>query len=321
MPVGKKLGQAVSIIVTTFNESETILQLLQALEQQTLQPAEIVVVDANSSDGTAVVVTNYIKKTDLSIKLYSKTGNRSIGRNLAIKKAKSPLIAITDAGCVPEKNWLKELVSKQIETSAPVVAGYYQGLAQTAFEEAVIPYVLVLPDRVDEKTFLPATRSMLLTKKVWQQLGGFDASLSDNEDYVFARKLQQKNILISFAKNAIVSWRPRSNLTDFFGMIFRFARGDATAGLFRPKVAFLFVRYALLLIASLIILVFLPPKFLLKLWVPLGVLYSIWAVDKNVRYTPKGWKWLPLLQYTADAAVLSGTLVGLFIRLRKTIFG
>ncbi len=311
---------SISIVITTYNEAKTIGTLLRALEQQTLLPAEIIIVDAKSPDGTHAVIATFAKKTSLKIILFSKAGNRSVGRNTAIYKAKYSLIAITDAGCIPDKNWLKALVAKQSETKASVIAGYYKGIAATPFEQAVIPYALVMPDRVDEQNFLPATRSMLLTKKVWEQLGGFDELLSDNEDYDFARRLQKGKISIAFAQNAVVAWQPRSNLRDFFYMLFRFARGDAAAGLFRPKVAILFLRYILLLLASLAIAIILEPKFVLKLWVPLGVLYSIWAVDKNVRYVPKGWLWLPTLQFTADAAVLVGTTIGLFRRAQKTIF-
>lgn len=321
MPINSESTTLVSVIITTFNESRTIVTLLQALERQTLPPAEIIIVDADSPDGTGDTVTQFTKKSSLNIRLFSLTGNRSVGRNLALQKAKYSLLAITDAGCIPEKNWLEQLVKKQLKTQAAVIAGYYKGIATTSFEEASMPYTLVMPDRVNENTFLPATRSMLMTKAVWQQLKGFDESLSDNEDYDFARRLQQQKISIAFAKNAIVSWQPRSNLRDFFSMLFRFARGDAQAGLFRPKVALLFLRYVLLIGASLVILYFLEPKFVLKLWVPLGVLYGMWAVDKNVRYAPKSWLWLPVLQYTADAAVLAGTLAGLATRTRKIIFG
>ncbi|MDA1079072.1 MAG: glycosyltransferase [bacterium] len=321
MSINQKSTPPISVIITTFNEANTISALLQALEKQTLLPAEVIIVDANSTDGTIELVTTFAKKSALTIQLLPKRGNRSVGRNLAIKSAKHSLIAITDAGCIPEKTWLQTLVGQHQKSKAPVVAGYYKGIAQTPFEEAVIPYALVMPDKVNEAHFLPATRSMLLTKKFWEQLGGFNEELSDNEDYDFARRLQEKNIPMTFTKNAVVSWQPRSNLRDFFNMLYRFARGDAAAGLFRPKVAFLFARYILLLVVSLAIAVVLEPKFVLKLWIPLGVLYSLWAVDKNVRYTPRGWLWLPTLQFTADAAVMSGTIAGLLKRLQKTIFG
>ena len=43
---------AVSVIATVLNEAEDIDGLVSSLLQQTLQPAEIVVVDGGSTDGT-----------------------------------------------------------------------------------------------------------------------------------------------------------------------------------------------------------------------------------------------------------------------------
>ena len=317
MPVSKKTPLAVSVVITTYGESQTIAQLLHALEKQSYKPTEIIVVDACSPDGTTKILRAFARNSRVRIRHFSHAGNRSVGRNLAIRKATSALIASTDAGCIPDVDWLQELVSKYRQTKAPVIAGYYRGMAQTRFEEAVIPYALVMPDKVREDSFLPATRSMLLKKKVWQQMDGFDESLSDNEDYAFARLLKSRQIPIAFAQQAIVSWHPRSTFPEFFVMLFRFARGDIQARLFRIKVVFIFARYTLLLVLSFFIAYFLVPIAIIRLWVPLGVLYSLWAVDKNVRYTPRSWFWLPILQVTADVAVMSGSLVGLCIRMKK----
>lgn len=304
----------VSVISTTLNESKTIVALLSSLAAQTYAPAEIIIVDAESTDDTVAKVADFAKRSSLPIRVYTKHGNRSIGRNFAITKSSQELVAITDAGCIPEKNWLFELLKTEQETHEKVIAGFYKGIARTSFESAVIPYALVMPDRVDEKNFLPATRSMLLEKSVWKKIGGFNESLSDNEDYAFARKLVRQGIGIAFSRHAVVVWQPRSNLRDFFWMIFRFARGDAKAKLFRMKVLLIFARYTILLVASLIVIFYLDAKQLLRLLVPLGVLYSLWAIDKNVRYVPKGWMWLPVLQVVSDLAVMAGTISGTSVR-------
>ncbi|PIY80907.1 MAG: hypothetical protein COY80_00640 [Candidatus Pacebacteria bacterium CG_4_10_14_0_8_um_filter_42_14] len=303
----------VTVIITVLNEESTIPELLTGLEKQSLQPSEVIIVDGGSNDKTKTMINSLNSKSTLNIKLLHKKGNRSMGRNLAIARNKTDLIAITDAGCVPKKNWLQELVKIQVETKAPVVSGYYAGKATTRFEEAVIPYALVMPDKVDSNNFLPATRSMLLSKKVWEKIGGFDEKLSDNEDYAFARKIKRSDIKIAFAEKAIVFWKPRSNISSFFKMIFRFARGDIKAGILRPKVILIFVRYLLLLLATIFILKFSDLKSVIQLWTPLFVLYSLWAIDKNVKYTPKGWYFLPLLQITSDIAVMSGSIAGLIL--------
>jgi len=301
----------ITVVITALNEESSIFELLRGLEKQTLQPSEVIIVDGGSSDKTTSIVNSLNSKSTLNIKLHQKKGNRSVGRNLAIAKSKTDLIAITDAGCEPMKNWLEELVKIQAGTKAPVVAGYYAGKATTRFEEAVIPYALVMPDKVNPGNFLPATRSMLLKKKVWKKIGGFDRKLSDNEDYAFAMKIKRSGIKIAFAEKAIVLWKPRSNLLSFYKMIFRFARGDVRAGIVRPKVILIFTRYLLLLLATIVIFKFSDWKSVVQLWTPLFIIYSLWAINKNVRYTPKGWFYLPLLQVSSDVAVMIGSIAGL----------
>jgi cellulose synthase/poly-beta-1,6-N-acetylglucosamine synthase-like glycosyltransferase len=244
------------------------------------------------------------------IKLLRKIGNRSIGRNLGISTAKYNWLALTDAGCIPDFNWLAQLTTTAQKTKAKVVAGYYVGLPQTRFQQAVIPYALVMPDRVNPKKFLPASRSMLIHKSIWQKVGKFDEKLSHNEDYALAKNIAAAKIQIVFAGRALVHWLPRKNLIEFWTMIYRFALGDIEAGIIRPKVILIFARYAIFL-GLLIWLTVLGELTNTGLFFPsLILVYLLWAISKNKRYTPQSWWWLPILQITADLAVMRGSLQG-----------
>lgn len=312
MPSRKKSptdNLSISVIVTTYNEAITINDLLLSLVNQSLKPAEITITDNLSIDGTDLLIKKFAKNhQQVPIKLISKHSNRSLGRNLAIHKASSKLIAITDAGCVPQQDWLEQLQKTYLEKKAElstdkiVIAGYYRGKANTAFEQAVIPYALVMPERVDPNKFLPATRSMLLPKSVWVQLNGFDEKLNFSEDFHFARRLRKNNIAIVFAKDAIVDWLPKKTWWEFCTMIFNMARADVLANTWRPKVALVFLRYLLWFA-------------IWWLWpmiaIVLLIAYIIWSIAKNYRYTPEGWYFLPLLQFSADAMVMLGTIIGI----------
>jgi glycosyltransferase involved in cell wall biosynthesis len=311
----------VSVIVTVLNEEKTIHELLEAIATQTHRADQAVIVDGGSTDNTCKIIRQFSQKhTELKIQLATKKGNRSVGRNEAIRLAQHELVAVTDAGCIPHADWLEELLkaAEQQKGTASrsngnqfVVAGYYDAQPQTAFEEAVIPYVLVMPDKVNPNHFLPATRSMLLTKSVWEKLGGFNPCLSDNEDYAFAHKIIDAQIPIYFAQNAQVIWKPRQSIGQFFWMIFRFARGDVAAGILRPKVVAIFGRYILGLFLFFTLLGNVSLLILLAAILSPILLYSAWAIQKNRRYVPNGWYWLPILQVAADIAVMKGSLSGI----------
>ena len=293
-----------SLIVTIFNEALALKDFLTSLERQSLQPGEIIFVDAGSSDGTQELLKKFIKHSSVPSKLFIKKGNRSVGRNFAVKKSRGDCLAITDAGCILDKNWLKELWKKQEETYARVIAGYYRGLADSAFQEAVIPYFLVMPERLQESSFLPATRSMLIEKSLWQEIGGLEERLEYSEDYHLANKLKKKKVKIAFAREAIVYWLPAKNIFQFWQKIFGMAKNDVLASLLRFKVYLIFLRYLIFLT----ILIFFNNIYLIF---SLIVLYLLWAIIKNLVYCKKSFFYLPLLQVTSDVAVMLGTVAGL----------
>lgn len=304
------MANKVTVISTVLNEAATITQLLDSLLAQTYPVHEVVIVDGGSRDTTLSLLKAYQQqKLPFSLRVFTQTGNRSIGRNYAIAKARNDVIAITDAGCIPHADWVEKLLTCFKLTQAQVIAGYYDAHPKTPLETAVIPYVFVMPDQAKPNEFLPATRSMLLTKSAWLQVGGFDEKLSDNEDYAFAHALKSAGIQIAFSEEAKVSWLPRTTLKDFYTMIFRFARGDIRAGILRKKVFGVFLRYSLGILL-LVFLLRLSPHLVWPTTCSILGFYTLWAIAKNVRYAQKGWYWLPILQYTADVAVMLGSLAG-----------
>lgn len=304
----------VSIVVTVFNEEKTIKSLLDVLCKF---PAEIIVVDGGSTDQTPEIIKKYS-----GVKLICGKYNRSQGRNIGVVAAKGQIIAFTDAGCIPELDWFKEIIKPFFKkdpyhkvgegrgvrySEVQVVSGYYRGLPQNIFEKCLVPYVLVMPDKIPDE-FLPSTRSMAITKKLFLETGGFDERLWHNEDYAFAHKLKNMGINFYFAPKAIVGWMPRKDLKSAAWMFLRFAIGDAQAGIFRPKIKILAIRYYLYFFLIFI-----------NLWAWLLIIpYLVWAISKNYKYVKNigAFFWLPVLQLTSDICVLFGTIVGLLSRMK-----
>ena len=312
-----------TLIITVLNEEKTIRPFLVSVFKQTKLPDEIIIVDGGSTDKTIQEISefkipNAINAPD--IKLVFKKGNRSVGRNEAIERSSSEIILCSDAGCILDKNWVKNIIKPFQNGKTDVVAGYYKGKASSVFQKSLIPYVLVMQDRIDKSKFLPATRSMAFKKSAWGKAGAFDEKLSHNEDYAFANKLKRIGLNISFADNAIAYWIPRSNILSSFKMFFRFALGDIQANILRPKVGFIFLRY----IVGIVFLILCFFERSIYWWMVLlcGILlYLFWSVLKNYKYVKEinAIIYLPVLQVTSDVAVMSGTLLGLIQKLNTVL--
>lgn len=304
-----------SLIVTVYNEEKFIIKLLDSILNQSQLPDEIIIVDGGSKDKTLSKISEYktlMQNKNLpSLKVLSKKGNRSVGRNEAVRNSKGKIILCTDSGNILDKKWVEEITKPFKDKTVDVVAGYYSGLSKNVFQKSLIPYVLVMKDRVNEDNFLPATRSMAFKKDVWKSIGGFDEKFSHNEDYVFAKNLEKNNIKIVFNKKAIVNWIPGKNLKQAFVMFFRFALGDSQANIYRDKVIYIFLRYAFAL--YLILLSAIMKSIYLNIFVAsCFFIYLLWSILKNYKYVNniKAIFFLPIIQFTSDFAVLKGTSIG-----------
>ncbi len=304
-----------SLVCTVLNEEKTINSFLGSVFNQSKLPDEIIITDGGSTDNTISEISSFIfpqRKNVPNIKLLFKNGNRSVGRNEAIKKSTGDIILISDAGCVLDKNWIKTILAPFVNKKIDVVAGYYKGAPKNIFEKCLVPYVLVMQDKINKNEFLPATRSMALRKSVWEKLKGFNEKLSHNEDYAFASKIKEKGFKIAFSKSAIVYWSPPKNIFKSFKMFFRFALGDAQSRIFRDKVIFIFLRY--IFAFCLVVLALITKSNYLSEFIFICLLlYIAWAIQKNYRYVRnyKALFYLPMLQFISDFAVLLGTSLGI----------
>lgn len=311
----KRVVPKVSLVITVLNEQESISQLLGAINNQIQSPNETIIVDGGSTDQTSSIISSWLAKVP-NLRFYKLPGsNRSQGRNFGVSKSRYPIIAFTDAGCIPQNSWLKELVKPFNQPGVEVVSGYYTGLAENNFQKSLIPYVLVMPDRINPGEFLPSTRSMAISKKAWLSSGGFDPRLNFNEDYAYAQWLKKTGYKFHFAKSAVVGWLPRKTLFSAAKMFFYFSLGDIQAGILRPQVKRLFIRY--LIFAYLFMFAWQNPFLYVVLILPLLVIYCFLAIIKNFRYVRSlsAIFWLPVIQITADFSVMWGSLIGLLSRL------
>lgn len=308
----------ISFIATVLNEEDNLVQFLISVINQSKKADEIIIVDGGSTDSTLSVISNFkfkISNKKINFKFIQKKGNRAVGRNEAIRQATGDIIICSDAGCILDGNWIEKITEPFSNSNTDVVAGYYKGKAKNSFEKCIIPYFLIMEDRIDPNNFLPATRSIAFKKLVWQKISGFDERYSHNEDYVFAKRLKNAKAKIVFKKDVVVYWLPKKNLTEALISFYRFAKGDAESGIFRPKVIIIFCRYAIGIFLFSFFIISRSYLILNTLYLIL-FLYILWSIFKNYKYAQRleAIYYLPIIQITSDIAILIGTTIGLFNR-------
>lgn len=111
----------VTISITCKNSRSTIKQCIDSLLIQNYpkNAFKVFVVDALSTDGTYEILKSYGRK----IRLEQVKGNIAVGHNYIIQNSFTDLIALTDADCVVDKNWLKELIKPFEDEKIGATAG------------------------------------------------------------------------------------------------------------------------------------------------------------------------------------------------------
>ena len=306
-----------TLITTVLNEEKNIDKFFKSLFLQTIYPDEVVIVDGGSKDKTVEKIQSVIKKNHkkIEIKLLKKTGNRSVGRNFAIKNSSNEIILATDFGCSLDKNWVKNISAPFEDLKVDVVSGFYKPVTGNIFKKCLSAYTCVMPDKINENEFLPSSRSIAFRKKIWGK-NKYPEWLDTCEDLVFAKNLREKGARFKFVKSAVVNWEQKNNLREAFFQFLSYAKGDGRAFFIRPQVPLIYLRYFLGL--YFLFLCILERSWQLLIIFPILIcLYFLWAIKKNYKYVnnKKAFLILPQLQITSDIAVLIGTTYGMVRRI------
>lgn len=173
-----------SIIIPTLNEEKYLPLLLESIAKQDFKDYEIIVADAGSEDKT--------------VKIAKKYGCRIIpgglpakGRNNAAKTAKGNLLLFLDADAVLPDNFfqkaLKEFNEKKLDFAAfGLLPHQGKQIKYFAFNFFYNCYIFAL-----EKILPHASQGILVKKKLFEKLKGYDETIKLAEDHDLARRAKK----------------------------------------------------------------------------------------------------------------------------------
>jgi len=233
----------VSVVATVKDARPHIEEFLASLRAQTRQPDEVIVVDGGSADGT----WEMLAESD-GIQALSEPGaNIARGRNLAIRAAAHDVIAVTDADCVLDPQWLLHLLTP-IEAGADVSAGFYRAIATSPV--TVWSSAASIPERDELRAgWMPSSRSVAFRREAFDAAGGYPELLDIGEDMFLDHRFVQTGARIELAPDAVVEWRPRPTLAATWHQYAGYAEGDAIAGMYPERHLIRFGVYGFLVVA------------------------------------------------------------------------
>lgn len=278
----------VSLVTTVKNEARTIGPCLESVLRGTRLPDEIVIVDGGSTDTTTTVVEEY-RHRGVPVTVVQAGGcNIAQGRNIGIRSASAEIIAVTDAGCRVDRDWLRKLCEPfETDPDVDVVGGAIVSDAVTFFEHCAGPLTISSPQ--NQETFLPFSRNTAFKKEAWARVGGYPEWLYCGEDSLFSNALRRAGMKFWLARDAVVYWRPRSNIWAVFKQYFLYGVGNGRNDVYTPILAWQALKNALAVGVCCALL--LAREFVLLLAVAaLGLLLALLRYDaKREHRRPAEW--------------------------------
>jgi glycosyltransferase involved in cell wall biosynthesis len=228
----------ISVVILAYDSGRTIEACLESLAAQDPRPAEILLVDDDSSDDTVAKARALAGRTGLLLRvLRNGTHNISHGRNVGLDAAHGPVVAFVDSDAVVEPGWTKSILDTfNAASDIAVVGGEVVTAHASPFAEAVALNDATVRELFTRGELLVSGCNMALRTDL---LGGerFDPAWVHAEDVEFVDRIKRRHRW-GLALGAVARHESRSTPRGYLSQMYRYGlwkvRYARTTGNIRP---------------------------------------------------------------------------------------
>lgn len=207
------MGQSkakVSVVIPAYNAEQYLPEQLEALLNNTVSIAEIIVSDNGSTDSTKDLVLKAAEKHE-NVK-YLDAGQRqgpNYARNKGIEQAGHELVLLCDADDIVAEDWAEKLLGA-LETADLVGSGYYTYLFSEVSGRYEISSASIEQPTVFNDQVYSLSCSMGMKKAVFALVGGFDESYrGGHEEVDFCLRVSAAGLVQGWVAEPLIRYRQR----------------------------------------------------------------------------------------------------------------
>ena len=220
-----------SVIVPAYNAADYIKGLLDSFSRQSLNDAELIIVDDCSLDETSQIVSAY----DCRLIRLSENHGPAYCRNFGARQAQGDILVFTDSDCRVAPDWLEKIHAYFSGRDLHAIMGRLELLPSNYLGDSIS--ALGFPAggaigfekiwRVDREGYTKSLSSCncAIRKEIFWKTGGFDETFPypGGEDSFLAYKLDKLACKIKFCRDVVVFHEARDSLIGF--LKWQFKRG------------------------------------------------------------------------------------------------
>jgi glycosyltransferase involved in cell wall biosynthesis len=184
----------VSVIIPTYDSADLVVQAIDSVLAQTVSDYEIIVVDDGSTDNTREVIGAYEERVKY---VYQKNSHISAARNHGFRASTGKYLAQLDA----DDLWLPEKLEKQLALfrkypdAGMVYCDSYicnyggEHRRDQVYSKLYVPQPSGYVFEYFFKTNPLCTSSALISREVWERVGGLDTTMCGGQDFEFFARI------------------------------------------------------------------------------------------------------------------------------------
>ena len=226
----------ISIVIPTKNNGDILGRCLSSIEELDYPEdvVETIIVDGHSTDQTVEIAERYGCKV-----VYEDRGTISYARDLGVRNADGEFIAFTDADCVVDRNWLRNLIKhfddeKIVSVGGPNITPEDDskfvkcvGDVLSFLSKPGARYGLDADELIE--IFHNPTCNVMYRKWVLDEVGGFNHDLVTCDDEELDYRIREKGYKILYTPDAIVYHYRRPTWKKFMKQAYNYGIGRMQA--------------------------------------------------------------------------------------------
>ena len=182
----------VVVIVPNYNKRKTLRACLESVYAQSYRPAEVIVVDDVSTDGSLEIAREF----PCTIVESPRNGGPAVARNLGVARSTAPLLFFVDSDTALAPDAIRNAVQAYRSTpDCGMVQGIYD--IEPLYDDGPVERYRVLCEHYERSqttaTFLSCT---LIPRHVFEEAGRLDERLRDGEDFEFGTRVPARYRLV-----------------------------------------------------------------------------------------------------------------------------
>lgn len=245
----------VSVIIPTYKSWDLLSKCLRALQNQSLPKEQFEILIVNN-DPFEEKPASIELPPNATLFIQKRPGSYS-ARNLGIEQSKFPILAFTDADCIPDRNWLENGI-KHIQSGSDLVGGRVDFFKEKGGDDLTFLFEKTFnfkQKRNVEERGQSITANLFCRKEIANEIGPFSENLLSGGDFEWTKKATDSGYKMTYGDDTLVLHPARKEFKSLVskkkrtsgGMYYRFFGGYSdfkklkfTLNILRPRISLLF---------------------------------------------------------------------------------